>query len=403
MGCAADGTTLRMETQGASVSSAITIKLNTWFHACLVKNGSSFVLYYNGLPVVITTDASANNLITQLGVGNDGPGSFTDALDGRLEGIKIFSAALSAAEVRAEMRQHKNVRNSSVYNVTPFYTYPDVRDQGGSNHPFAFGGDTWSTASGPGKPWVALSPLPRRFLTAPAGGAVTGALAASLPHLTASLVGVMAPAGTVVATLPHLTASLVGLHKQTGTVVASLPHLTASIAAVHKQTGTIAATLPHLTAAFVGVQTQTGTIAASLPHLTSAFLGTQTQTGIVVATLPHLTAALVGVQTQTGTIVATLPHLTAAMTGTHTAGGAATGTIVATLPHLTGVFVGVMAPKGTVAATLPRLTAILQGVVTGSVRIATPGPRMGSGWMGQPRGGAGRFQPPPPGSGRFQR
>jgi hypothetical protein len=131
-------------------------------------------------------------------------------------------------------------------------------------------------------------------------------------------------AGAVAGTLPAITASLTGTHALSffGTIGGTLPAVTASIAATTSPapTGTIAGSLAAVTAALSGtiIQPVTGSVAGSLPAVTAALAGLVISDGFIAATLPAVTAALDGTHTPpavSGTMAGTLPRIIAALEG----------------------------------------------------------------------------------------
>jgi hypothetical protein len=207
--------------------------------------------------------------------------------NGSLANIKIWNAALSTEELQAESWTYRPVRTGGLYAWYPLLT-PDIYDYSGNRHSL-FGGTGVSVADGPPLVW---------------GRGRSKVVRAGVPTV----------AGALAATLPSLTASMSGTVKTTGALAATLPPLAAAAAATVKTAGTLQAALPPLTASLIGTVGGAGVLAATLPALTASMQGT-VRGGFLTPVLPALTAQLVGTVRFTGTLQAALPALTAALTG----------------------------------------------------------------------------------------
>jgi hypothetical protein len=90
--------------------------------------------------------------------------SGTEQFNGRVANLKIYSAALTANEIKAEMRQYLPVRTADLNAWTPLLTHTDLSDYSGQGNGWTAAG-TLATEDGPPIPW-ALRP-PTRGLRVP--------------------------------------------------------------------------------------------------------------------------------------------------------------------------------------------------------------------------------------------
>lgn len=88
--------------QGAAqVSTTIAATLNTWFHICLVMDGTTARIYVNGVARG-TAAYTSYTLPSNLYFGNlweNGAASATEGFDGQVDELAIYARALSAGEV----------------------------------------------------------------------------------------------------------------------------------------------------------------------------------------------------------------------------------------------------------------------------------------------------------------
>jgi Concanavalin A-like lectin/glucanases superfamily len=88
---------------GASSEMLYTVPLNTWTHLAVVKNGTSFTYYANGVQVAtMTSSLTMPSLPLFLGVD---PNYDDVAYPGSLDDIRLYSRALSVAEIGALANQ----------------------------------------------------------------------------------------------------------------------------------------------------------------------------------------------------------------------------------------------------------------------------------------------------------
>lgn len=251
----------------------------------------------------------------------------------------------------------------------------------GAEDPAAFGGsgtDDWFAAS------FSLRPA--------AGGAITGALTATLADATAtstatlaiagassptlaaatlSATGTLSIAGALTVTLDDATVSAAGSLALTGAAGSTLDGLTLSSAGLLAAgpSGSLTVTLGPLTAAGVGSLAIKGSAAASFGDLTLSAAGSLALPGLsgaLTASMASLMATAAGSLRLTGSAEATLGDLTLYAGGALTLGGA----LASTLEPLTSDATGALSLSGTASATLGDLTA----AATGRIGSITPAP-----------------------------
>lgn len=108
-------------------------------------------------------------------------------------------------------------------------------------------------------------------------GAITGAIACTLPALTGAISGVLGIVGVLDVRLPALDEvlepELVGYLEGRGSIAAALPGLTGSMTGLLGLTGALAGALPGLRATLAGGAQVVGALNATLPALTGYLVG----------------------------------------------------------------------------------------------------------------------------------
>jgi hypothetical protein len=92
------GTTTTMVT-----ASSGNLSVNTWYHAVATYDGATMRLYLNGVPVGSTakTGTLATSASVPVSIGRNPAGTGADYLSGAIDDVRIFTRALTAAEVIA--------------------------------------------------------------------------------------------------------------------------------------------------------------------------------------------------------------------------------------------------------------------------------------------------------------
>lgn len=109
-------------TTSSAESSAILLANSTWYHITMLRtdatNGS---LWIDGVEKAFTTpDVSARTAVTRFEFGGETSGDW-DPLGGRVAAIKAWSAALSEAEIAAEVDYYTPIRTANNYAYWPCY------------------------------------------------------------------------------------------------------------------------------------------------------------------------------------------------------------------------------------------------------------------------------------------
>lgn len=129
----------------------------TWYHIALTCAGTGtnqFLAYLNGV-AEITRTATAVSTAGRLMVGDDQGG---DPFNGRVAAVKIYSAVLTADEIKQEMRSYMPVRTANLNTWSPLLVSTDVGNYANTGA-WTVGG-TLTTEDGPPIAW-SLRPASR--------------------------------------------------------------------------------------------------------------------------------------------------------------------------------------------------------------------------------------------------
>lgn len=291
---AASGTQLRYEHDGGVTTNLFSITAGTWYFVSisLVTTTTCQVRYYaaGATSLSAVTALASSNVTWALMTlfGNGVPG--VDIADQfQVQAFKLFTKSLSDAELwEQSVRMLPNCPQADLDSYLPFYI-ASVTDEGGRARNWSTGGTMGPSAL---QPPISRGGRGRGRVTSAASAGVSGAIAATLPGLTAAATLQLADVAAVAATLPGLTAAATVPLTHQAAIAATLPGLTAAAPLVLTHQAAIAATLPGLTAAAVLVLPNAAMIAALLPGLTAAAVLRLTDQVAIVATLPGLVAAL---------------------------------------------------------------------------------------------------------------
>lgn len=152
-----DGTTLTHFDDGNGAGSgSIALTVGTWYFTAVVMNGTSGTVYAQAEGSTTMTSAaltgySANiNLATvRLGVSVHA----SDWLNGDLTGVRLWTAALTQAELANEARQLLPYRRANLAVAYPLAS-PELTDYSGNARTLS-GGSGVTQDTGPGVPWQA--------------------------------------------------------------------------------------------------------------------------------------------------------------------------------------------------------------------------------------------------------
>lgn len=219
LACATTGGNGYNEVAGGSLTTG------TWYHVALVRSANNArTVYLNGTSVAtLTASYSSRGSPTRMELGAFGTNN-EDPYNGRIEGVEIWTAALSGAEVAAEDDYLSPTRTSDVHLWTPLEVHTDLTDQSGNGRGWTAGG-TLTTETGSGTP------------LSPGGGATAATATAAAGVATTSAVGSATAAATATAAAGAATAATLS----TGGVSAATATPAAGAATASATGGSIAA------------------------------------------------------------------------------------------------------------------------------------------------------------------
>jgi hypothetical protein len=146
-----DGTTLNLYTDADNGGSALTV--GTWYHLAMTGDASNLKAYINGALDITASQWAFTP--SSLYLGNDVGGEW---LNGCAAYVKIWSAALTAAEIQAEVYRIRPARTADLYNWTPLLpgATERLRDYSGNGYDWTALG-TLTDEGGPPVGWGAPS------------------------------------------------------------------------------------------------------------------------------------------------------------------------------------------------------------------------------------------------------
>lgn len=240
---------------------------------------------------VATSGATLNSGITvtdmSFGLGDD------DYFNGQMAAIKVWDAALSAAEIEQEMWLIRPIRTANLHLWTPMVDTTlatNYTDYSGNGRTLT-AANTPSVEDGPPITW----------------GANSGVVAYT----------VASGSGTLTATLGGFSLSSAGVLTLAGSATPTLGAFTLASAGALAIVGTTSPTLGAVTLSATGAQTNVGTLSASLGAITLASAGALAVRGTLTATLDAFALSAAGTNTSPilGTLDATLGAFTLVATG----------------------------------------------------------------------------------------
>lgn len=142
VGTLSDGTSIIFYDGSVEHSTSGSLTVGAWQHVAFVGAGDSssdtFSVYLNGAQIGTGTRA-ANDAGTNMYLGND---TYSEWLNGRLAHVKIWNAALTAAEIQQEMYSSRPQRFANLWSWLPM-----IESGSGRNSEWSSSGNTW-TANG---------------------------------------------------------------------------------------------------------------------------------------------------------------------------------------------------------------------------------------------------------------
>ena len=340
------------------------LTVNTWYCAALVRaSDTSRTMYLGSLTAALASDANLTAGVGSRAANPAGQLAIAEARSGvvRIGNTKIWTAALTLAELQAEQHVMRPLRADNLAAWLPFLNTGSSRGRD-----YSGGGDltTYGTMTDEDNPPVAYG-SPVIFLpwvsSSPAG--ISGSLSATLETMTASASGAVAIQGTTSTTLGALTDSASGTVAVKGSLSATLGTMTASASGAVAVKGTTSTTLGALALAAAGAVAIKGSTSQTLGGLTLASTGTVLIAGQASSTLGAIAlsaSGTVGFLPVVGSLNVTLDELLAKPEAIGRV--AVKGQTSATLGGLTVSASGKVAVKGSLAATLGVLALSAMGV-----------------------------------------
>jgi hypothetical protein len=180
LGLLGDGTTLAaiMES-GAGYSEntgGTSLTVGSWYFLAMVRASLTDLRVFLGAPgtavaqngTTVTTSAAGRAAVARNEIGGFTSGNL-DPFNGRVGPWKAWSAALTAAELQAEMTQTIPLRAANLYGAWPLRDAADLTDISGNGRAWTAGG-TLTTEDGPPVAWgppLDLGYRPRGFAVYP--------------------------------------------------------------------------------------------------------------------------------------------------------------------------------------------------------------------------------------------
>lgn len=149
LGTAGDGTSMLLFDPTTSISGPV-MTVGTWYCFAAVLNGTAWSLYYGTDPQSLSTASGTKTAISS-------PASMTisqavEPWNGNVAAFKMYTAALSLAEVQNELTQYQPVRTANLLRYHPFVN-AELIDYSGNGNALTAGAGTATTEPGPPIRW----------------------------------------------------------------------------------------------------------------------------------------------------------------------------------------------------------------------------------------------------------
>lgn len=196
IGTDADGTTMVAFDAPFTAITGPSMTVGTWYCVGLICNGTSWTLRYGTSPNSMTTvgpsTRTAISSPNQFGVSN----SAGEWWNGDVAALRVYSRALSNAEITAELLSNSPVSSTNLIRSHAFVTSPGTTNEGGSGNNLTAGSTATATSTGP----AALDVLTGAVTSAVTAGASVTGTAESFGAVTSAV----AAGSTVVGTADHV-------------------------------------------------------------------------------------------------------------------------------------------------------------------------------------------------------
>jgi len=276
IGTDSDGTTL-LYYDGATERTGSALSTGIWYHVAYTSNGddigNGFTVYLNGASSITSAVRAQTSAGTNMYLGND---QYSEWLNGRLAHVKVWSAALTAAEILQEMHTIRPQRLANLHSWLPMIATGSDRtnEAGGAGNTWTANG-TLTDEAGPPVSW-GVAPWVVPFVAAGAG-ALTGAGAATLAGITNAAAAIIPLTASGAATLAGITSAAAGTIASTGASegagAATLAGITSDAAGTIAITATATVTLAGIANAAAGIIPLTATATVTLAGITGEGAG----------------------------------------------------------------------------------------------------------------------------------
>lgn len=182
--------TIYLQDNGGAFSEytgATNLVAGTWYHLGVIRSASNArAVYLNGvLQVSGTVSLSGRTAPTRMEFGAFTSGN-TDPFNGRVAAVKLWAAALTAAEIDAERFTVRPVRWDNLHLFTPLFGSTTLEDWSGAGRAWTAAG-TLTTEDGPPVSWGGRAVIPQA--AAGGGGTTYNATLGGALGLAGALVG----------------------------------------------------------------------------------------------------------------------------------------------------------------------------------------------------------------------
>lgn len=357
----ADGTTLVVYDTAGLQGTVLSMTVGTWYALAIKFTAGAWKSYYGtqGFTSLTTATGTKTDIVYNdlTGVGST-TFTATESLNGMFSMYRVWSAALSDAEIKAELESSRPVRtNDMIGSWFPLGVASGTELAATLGNPLVsrgVGTPDWTFAAGPTLPVIGTGSTTQSNATSSGSGTVVGSVsgtgASTQTNATSAATGLLVPVGTGASTQTDATSA------GTGAVVT---------------TGTGASTQSDATAAGVGLMVPVGVGATTQSDATSAGAGAAeppTVTGTGASTQGDATATGVGLVVPVGAGASTQGNATSAGAGDH--GVAGTGATAQGDAVSAGV--GLLVPVGVGASTQSDATSAGSGTA-GEVTVTGTG------------------------------
>lgn len=357
----ADGTTLVVYDHVGLQGTVLSMTVGTWYAVAIKFTAGAWKSYYGtqGFTSLTTaTGTKADIAFNDLtGVGST-TFTATESLNGMFSMYRVWSAALSDAEIKAELQSSRPVRtNDLIGSWFPLGVSAGNELSATLGNPLlsrGVGTPDWTFAAGPTLPVIGTGTTIQGNATSSGSGTVVGGVTgtgtSTQTNATSAATGLLVPLGAGASTQTDATSSGAGAVVTTGTGASTQGAATSAGTGAVGAAGTGASTQSDATSAGVGLMVPVGTGASSQTAATSSGAGTAeppTVTGTGTSTQGDATATGVGLLVPVGAGASTQDGATSAGAGDH--GVAGTGATAQGDAVSSGV--GLMVPVGAGAST----------------------------------------------------